>query len=79
MAIIDVVKYEVNERELVYKFPSDDLRIGTQLIVYTGQTAFFVKDGIICDQFEAGSYTINTQNIQTSTNISIDDLLANES
>ncbi len=63
MAIIDVVKYEVNERELVYKFPSDDLRIGTQLIVYTGQTAFFVKDGIICDQFEAGSYTINTQNI----------------
>lgn len=43
MAIIDVVKYEVNERELVYKFPSDDLRIGTQLIVYTGQTAFLSK------------------------------------
>ena len=63
MAIIDVVKYEINERELVCKFPSDDLRIGTQLIVYTGQMAFFVKDGVICDQFEAGSYTINTQNI----------------
>lgn len=63
MAIIDVVKYEVNERELVYKFPSEDLRLGTQLVVYTGQTAFLVKNGIICDQFEAGNYTINSQNI----------------
>lgn len=63
MALIDVVKCEVNSSELVYKFPSSDLRIGTQLVVYTGQDAFFVKGGKICDRFEAGTYTIKTSNI----------------
>lgn len=63
MALIDVVKCEVNSRELVYKFPSQDLRIGTQLVVYAGQTAFFVKGGKIADSFESGTYTIMTENI----------------
>ena len=63
MALIDVVKCEVNDKELVYKFPSEDLRIGTQLVVYTGQTAFFVKGGKVMDQFESGTYTIKTENI----------------
>ena len=56
MALIDVVKWEVNNRELVHKFPSEDLRIGSQLIVYKGQIAFFIKDGKICDEkFSPGS------------------------
>ncbi|MBQ0019414.1 MAG: SPFH domain-containing protein, partial [Bacteroidales bacterium] len=63
MALIDVVKCEVNDKELVYKFPSEDLRIGTQLVVYPGQTAFFVKGGKVMDQFESGTYTIKTENI----------------
>lgn len=63
MALIDVVKCEVNDNEFVYKFPSDNLRIGTQLIVYPAQTAFFVKGGQICDEFSAGTYTIKTENI----------------
>lgn len=63
MAFIDVVKCEVNDREFVYKFPSDDLRIGTQLVVYPSQTAFFVKGGKICDEFTSGTYTIKTENI----------------
>ena len=63
MALIDVVKCEVNDKELVYKFPSDDLRIGTQLVVYTGQTAFFVKGGKVLDEFTSGTYTIKTENI----------------
>lgn len=63
MALIDVVKCEVNDREFVYKFPSDDLRIGTQLVVYPSQTAFFVKGGKICDEFTSGTYTIKTENI----------------
>ena len=62
MALIDVVKCEVNDKELVYKFPSEDLRIGTQLVVYTGQTAFFVKGGKVMDQFESGTYTLKTEN-----------------
>ncbi len=63
MALIDVVKCEVNDKEFIYKFPSDDLRIGTQLVVYPAQTAFFVKGGQICDEFTAGTYTIKTNNI----------------
>jgi len=63
MALIDVVKCEVNDKELVYKFPSDDLRIGTQLVVYSGQTAFFVKGGKVTDEFTSGTYTIKTENI----------------
>jgi membrane protease subunit (stomatin/prohibitin family) len=63
MALIDVVKYQSNEEVFAWKFPSDDLRIGTQLIVNTAQTAFFVKGGIIYDQFPPGTYTISTQNI----------------
>lgn len=43
MALIDAVKWEANTRELVHKFPSNDLRLGTQLVVYTGQTAYFVN------------------------------------
>lgn len=63
MALIDVVKWEVSQREFCHKFPSDDLRIGTQLVVYTAQTAFFVKGGKVCDEFSAGTYTIKTENI----------------
>lgn len=63
MALIDVVKWEINTKEIVHKFPSEDLRIGTQLVVYTGQTAFFVKGGKIYDSFEAGTYTLKTENI----------------
>ena len=50
-------------KELVHKFPTEDLRIGSQLVVYTGQTAFFVKGGVVADSFEAGTYTIRTDNI----------------
>ena len=64
MAIIDVVKLEVDSTELCHKFPSQDLRLGTQLVVYPAQTAFFVKGGVICDQFdEPGTHTIETENI----------------
>ncbi len=63
MAIIDVVKCEINDGEFCHKFSSDDLRIGTQLIVYPAQTAFFVKGGAICDEFSSGTYTIKSDNI----------------
>lgn len=63
MALVDVVKCTINDHELIYKFPNDDLRLGTQLVVYPGQTAFFVKGGQIYDEFEAGTYTLKTSNI----------------
>ena len=63
MALIDVVKCEIIDGEFCHKFPSEDLRIGSQLIVYPSQTAFFVKGGVICDEFTSGTYTIRTENI----------------
>ena len=51
MALIDVVRHEMIDGEFCHKFPSTDLRIGTQLIVYPSQTAFLVKGGVICDEF----------------------------
>lgn len=63
MALIDVVKCDFIDGEICRKFPSEDLRIGTQLVVYPSQTAFFVKGGAICDTFTAGTYTIKTENI----------------
>lgn len=63
MAIIDIVKYEQQEGVIVHKFPSCDLRWGTQLVVYPGQIAFFVKGGKVCDKFTDGTYTLKTKNI----------------
>lgn len=63
MAIIDVVKYQNVDGELCHKFDSDDLRMGTQLVVHPAQTAIFVKGGAICDEFTAGTYTLDTRNI----------------
>lgn len=63
MAVIDIVKYEQQEGVIVHKFPSCDLRWGSQLVVYSGQVAFFVKGGKVCDWFTEGTYTLKTNNI----------------
>ena len=63
MALVNVVKHESNAQELVGKYTEDDIRIGSQLIVYPAQTAFFVKGGKILDTFTSGTYTINSENI----------------
>lgn len=63
MAIVDVVKCEMTDVEFCRKFPSTDLRLGSQLVVYPSQLAFFLKGGVICDCFEAGTYTLETKNI----------------
>ena len=63
MALIDVVKYDGNDQEFVWKFPSEDLRIGTQLVIKPAQTAIFVKSGKIFDEFNEGTYTLKSGNI----------------
>ena len=63
MAIIDVVKYDGSDREFVWKFPSENLRLGTQLVVKTAQTAFFVRGGAVFDQFGPGTKTLHTANL----------------
>lgn len=39
------------------------MRLGSQLVVYPSQTAFFVKGGEILDSFSSGTYTISSENI----------------
>ena len=63
MNIVDVIKWEVSCKELALKFPTDNIRIGSQLIVYPSQTALFVKGGKIYDEFHDGTYTIKSENI----------------
>lgn len=63
MALINVVKWEANTGELVHKFPVEDLRLGSQLVVYPSQTAFFVKGGQILDEFICGTYTLKSENL----------------
>lgn len=63
MAVVNVVRYENKHREIVGKYKESDIRIGSQLIVYPAQTAFFVKGGCILDEFTSGTYTIYGENI----------------
>ncbi len=63
MALIDVVKYSGNFTDFVWKFPVEDLKFGTQLIVNNGQSAYFVKNGVVLDEFTEGRYTLKSGNI----------------
>lgn len=65
MAIIDVVRFDgLKSRDwLIYKYPSEELVLGTQLIVQEGQVAIFVKSGMIADVFYPGRYTLSTENL----------------
>lgn len=65
MAMIDVVRFDgLKSRDwLIYKYPSDSLVFGAQLIVQEGQKAIFVKGGMIADVFSAGTYTLTTENL----------------
>jgi len=63
MAIIDIVKYDGSDQLFAWKFPSDNLRLGTQLVVKTSQCAFFIKGGQVLDEFKEGTYTLKTGNI----------------
>ncbi len=65
MAIIDVIRFDgLKSRDwLIYKFYSDNLVTGSQLIVQEGQVAIFVKGGTVCDVFSPGTYALETENL----------------
>ena len=65
MAIIDVVRFDgLKSRDwLIYKYSSEELVLGTQLIVQEGQTAIFVRGGLVADVFYPGTYTLSTDNL----------------
>lgn len=65
MAIINVVRFDgLKSRDwLIFKYPSEELVLGSQLIVQEGQIAFFVKGGAMADVFYPGTHTLKTENL----------------
>ncbi len=64
VALIDVVKCDLQGNDwLVWKFPSNELRLGTQLIVNDTQKAVLVKSGQVFDVFDSGRHSLSTSNI----------------
>lgn len=63
MAIFEVIKYEGDNKTLVWKHPAEDFSTKSQLIVHETQEAVFFKNGVALDTFGAGRHTLDTQNI----------------
>jgi membrane protease subunit (stomatin/prohibitin family) len=64
MAIIDRIKYDApSDDAIVWKFPSESIRLGAQLIVNESQDAVFIKGGKAMDTFGAGTHTLSSDNI----------------
>jgi len=70
MTLIDWVAYEPertgnsrDENLLVWRWPSDELTLGTQLIVNQSQEAIFFKGGQALDLFGPGTHTLAADNL----------------
>ena len=66
MLVIDRIKYDGpydDSQWIIYKYPSERLVLGSQLIVNQGQEALFIKSGEALDLFGPGSHTLSTGNL----------------
>lgn len=64
MAIIDRIKFDAPSEEiLVWRYPGEQLRLGSQLVVSQSQEAVFVKRGEALDVFGPGTHTLSTGNL----------------
>ena len=64
MELCNQVKFDSpNQDVLVWKFPSEELRLGSQVIVNQSQEAVFVKGGKVLDVLGPGTHTLETGNI----------------
>lgn len=64
MSLLDAIKYDApNDSVFVWKYESNEIKLGSQLIVGEGQSAVFVKGGQALDVFTPGTYTLSTGNI----------------
>jgi membrane protease subunit (stomatin/prohibitin family) len=65
MALFDVIRFDgLKSREwLIYKYPTDQIVVGSHLIVQEGQVEIFVKSGTICDIFYPGTNVLSTENL----------------
>ena len=63
MAIVDIIKYEGDNRTFIWKHPREDFNFGTQLIVHESQEAVFFMNGQALDSFGPGRHLLETQNM----------------
>ncbi len=65
MAILNRIKFDgLSSREwLIYKYPGENIVMGSTLIVGEGQAAVFVYQGRIADVFTAGAYVLSSGNL----------------
>ena len=64
MALVDRIKFDAPSDEvLVWKFPKEDLKLGSQLIVNQSQEALFLKGGEVFDFFGPGTHTLASGNL----------------
>jgi membrane protease subunit (stomatin/prohibitin family) len=62
-AFIDRVKFEGSPKDLVWKYPADNLSTATQLIVNETQEAVIFREGRGLDVFGPGRHTLSTANV----------------
>lgn len=63
MALLDRVKFDGPPDVLVWKWPSESLALGAQLIVNESQEALFFKSGQALDLFGPGTHTLASGNL----------------
>ena len=63
MSLMQVIKFDGPAHVLVWKYPKEDISLGSQLVVGPSQEAVFVERGEICDVFSSGTYTLETDNL----------------
>lgn len=61
--IIDIIKADDKNGNLIWKSEYEDFNTGTQLIVHESQEAVFFMNGHALDLFGPGKYTLETQNM----------------
>lgn len=71
--IIDVIEWtDQGPNDIVQRVPehgAGDARLGSQLIVRTGQVAVFFRDGKALDVFKEGRHTLSTMNLPILSSI----------
>jgi membrane protease subunit (stomatin/prohibitin family) len=63
MAVLDRIKFDGPPDVLVWKWPSESLSLGAQLIVNESQEALFYKSGQALDLFGPGTHTLSSGNL----------------
>lgn len=61
-----LLKCEVDSNICVWKHPSEDFALGSQIIVNESQVAIFIRDGKLAGKFEAGRHMVTLNNLLLS-------------